>query len=106
MKYLASLALALAVARATPTKRSDPQGIDVSDYQPDVDWTTVVDNGIQFVYIKATEGTCSAIQFTSLVYVLSCAALFSLYLALLQLSIHRCYGRWPHSRSLPFCTSR
>ncbi|KAG9309495.1 glycoside hydrolase family 25 protein [Chiua virens] len=57
MKYLASLALALAVARATPVKRSDPLGIDVSDYQTDIDWTTVVDNGIQFVYIKATEGT-------------------------------------------------
>ena len=61
MKYLASLALALAVARATPVKRSDPQGIDVSDYQTSVDWTTVVDNGIQFAYIKATEGTCSVI---------------------------------------------
>jgi GH25 family lysozyme M1 (1,4-beta-N-acetylmuramidase) len=58
MKYLASLALALAVARATPVKRADPQGIDVSDYQPDVDWTTVSDNGIAFAYIKATEGTC------------------------------------------------
>ncbi|KAG6374702.1 glycoside hydrolase family 25 protein [Boletus reticuloceps] len=57
MKCLASLALALAVARATPVKRSDPQGIDVSDYQTNVDWTTVVDNGIQFAYIKATEGT-------------------------------------------------
>ncbi|KAH0836409.1 hypothetical protein J3R83DRAFT_8010 [Lanmaoa asiatica] len=57
MKYLASLALALAVARATLTKRSSPLGIDVSDYQPNIDWTTVVDNGIQFVYIKATEGT-------------------------------------------------
>ncbi|KAF9219771.1 glycoside hydrolase family 25 protein [Gyrodon lividus] len=58
MKYFASLALALAVARASPVKRADPQGIDVSDYQPNVDWTTVVNNGISFVYIKATEGTC------------------------------------------------
>ena len=49
MKYLASLALALAVAQATPVKRSDPLGIDVSDYQTSIDWTTVVDNGIKFV---------------------------------------------------------
>ncbi|KAG8215023.1 glycoside hydrolase superfamily [Butyriboletus roseoflavus] len=57
MKYFPLLPLALAVARATPIKRSDPLGIDVSDYQTNIDWTTVVDNGIQFVYIKATEGT-------------------------------------------------
>ncbi|KAF9238122.1 glycoside hydrolase family 25 protein [Melanogaster broomeanus] len=57
MKYLTSLALALAVVSATPVKRADPQGIDVSDYQPDVDWTTVVNNGVSFAYIKATEGT-------------------------------------------------
>ncbi|KAF8842366.1 glycoside hydrolase family 25 protein [Paxillus ammoniavirescens] len=57
MKYLVSLALALAVAGATPVKRADPQGIDVSSYQPSVDWTTVKNNGIAFAYIKATEGT-------------------------------------------------
>ncbi|KAI6024120.1 glycoside hydrolase family 25 protein [Pisolithus microcarpus] len=57
MKYLASLSLTLAAVQATPVKRADPQGIDVSDYQPNIDWTTVVDNGISFVYIKATEGT-------------------------------------------------
>jgi GH25 family lysozyme M1 (1,4-beta-N-acetylmuramidase) len=60
----------LAVAHATPVKRSDPLGIDVSDYQTNIDWTTVVDNGIQFVYIKATEGTCSVIQFFSVFSVL------------------------------------
>lgn len=84
MKYLASLALALAVAHATPAKRFNPQGIDVSGYQPDVDWTTVVNNGVQFVYIKATEGTCSAIQSTFLFHVLSCASVCSLYLTILQ----------------------
>ncbi|KAF8433223.1 glycoside hydrolase superfamily [Boletus edulis BED1] len=58
MKCLTSLALALVVARATPIKRSDPLWIDISDYQTSIDWTTVVDNGIWFVYIKAaTEGT-------------------------------------------------
>ncbi|KAN0092645.1 glycoside hydrolase family 25 protein [Tylopilus felleus] len=57
MKYLAALALALATAQATPVKRADPQGIDVSSYQPNINWGDVVTNGIQFVYIKATEGT-------------------------------------------------
>ncbi|KAF9238118.1 glycoside hydrolase family 25 protein [Melanogaster broomeanus] len=57
MKFLASLALVLAVANATPVKRADPLGIDVSSYQPNIDWTTVANNGVKFVYIKATEGT-------------------------------------------------
>ncbi|KIJ12277.1 glycoside hydrolase family 25 protein [Paxillus involutus ATCC 200175] len=57
MKYLVSLALALAVAGATPVKHAHPRGIDVSSYQPNVDWTTVKNNGIEFAYIKATEGT-------------------------------------------------
>ncbi|KIK75421.1 glycoside hydrolase family 25 protein [Paxillus rubicundulus Ve08.2h10] len=57
MKYLASLALALAVSSATPVKRTDPHGIDVSSYQPNIDWATVKNNGIAFAYIKATEGT-------------------------------------------------
>ena len=57
MKYFASLALVLATAGATPLKRSNPLGIDVSDYQPNINWNTVVKNGIKFVYIKATEAT-------------------------------------------------
>ncbi|KAJ7665936.1 glycoside hydrolase family 25 protein [Mycena polygramma] len=39
------------------TKRAQPQGIDVSHFQANVDWATVKANGISFVYIKATEGT-------------------------------------------------
>ncbi|KAH7903606.1 glycoside hydrolase family 25 protein [Hygrophoropsis aurantiaca] len=57
MKYLAYIFLAVALANASSVKRADPQGIDVSDYQTDIDWTTVVDSGVTFVYIKATEGT-------------------------------------------------
>ncbi|EEB99201.1 hypothetical protein MPER_01167 [Moniliophthora perniciosa FA553] len=38
-------------------KRAQPQGIDVSGYQPNVNWATVKANGISFAYIKATEGT-------------------------------------------------
>ena len=38
--------------------KAQPKGIDVSNYQPNIDWKAVVANGISFVYIKATEGTC------------------------------------------------
>ncbi|KAK3805372.1 MAG: glycoside hydrolase family 25 protein [Benniella sp.] len=34
-----------------------PEGIDVSGYQPNVTWSAVKANGVEFVYIKATEGT-------------------------------------------------
>ncbi|MDR0360941.1 MAG: lysozyme [bacterium] len=39
---------------ADPT--SGPQGIDVSRYQGSVDWHKVRGSGIQFTYVKATEG--------------------------------------------------
>ena len=32
------------------------QGIDVSKYQGDVDWSRVADSGVKFAWIKATEG--------------------------------------------------
>lgn len=34
-----------------------PPGIDVSHYQGTIDWSSVKSAGIQFAYIKATEGT-------------------------------------------------
>lgn len=37
------------------------KGIDVSRWQGDVNWKTVVDRGILFAYIKATEGTSTAV---------------------------------------------
>jgi len=33
------------------------EGIDLSGYQPTVDWTKVAASGIAFAFIKATEGT-------------------------------------------------
>lgn len=32
------------------------RGIDVSDYQPNVNWQTVANSGIQFAFVKSTEG--------------------------------------------------
>ncbi|KAF5357000.1 hypothetical protein D9756_006486 [Leucocoprinus leucothites] len=53
MKWLAALALALpAIVSA-----ASPKGIDVSGYQPSVNWNTVKANGGEFAFIKATEGT-------------------------------------------------
>ncbi|KAN0088842.1 glycoside hydrolase family 25 protein [Tylopilus felleus] len=57
LELLAALALALAAVQATPVKRANPQGIDVSSYQPNINWPQVAANGVQFAYIKATEGT-------------------------------------------------
>lgn len=62
MKLLSvvSLALAAVVAQATALdKRASPQGIDVSGYQPGMNWAAVKANGVQFAFIKATEGTCT-----------------------------------------------
>ena len=58
--FLALYSVALAtLAGASPIlqKRASPLGIDVSDFQPSINWNTVKANGVQFVYIKATEGT-------------------------------------------------
>ncbi|KAJ1954751.1 hypothetical protein GGI12_005722 [Dipsacomyces acuminosporus] len=54
MLKLASLG---ALALALPAALAQPLGIDVSGYQPSINWSTVKANGIQFVYIKATEAT-------------------------------------------------
>ncbi|KAF8068677.1 glycoside hydrolase family 25 protein [Lyophyllum atratum] len=62
MKLAAAVvALAIAAVRAAPSesleKRAQPQGIDVSGYQPNVDWAAAKANGLSFAFIKATEGT-------------------------------------------------
>jgi len=65
MKWLSLLSLlTVALVNANPietevelAKRAQPQGIDVSGYQPSVNWATVKANGVTFAYIKATEGT-------------------------------------------------
>ncbi len=54
--------LVTAVQVAVPTPRlaaavSSTPGIDVSSWQGPIDWTSVHDAGIQYAYIKATEGT-------------------------------------------------
>jgi GH25 family lysozyme M1 (1,4-beta-N-acetylmuramidase) len=63
MRLLSLLSFTLgAIAYATPLetlgeRAAAPHGIDVSGYQPNINWATVKANGIQFAYIKATEGT-------------------------------------------------
>ncbi|KAG7095345.1 hypothetical protein E1B28_006106 [Marasmius oreades] len=55
---LAFLVFFLPVALSSPIeKRANPQGIDVSSYQPNVNWAQVKANGVSFAFIKATEGT-------------------------------------------------
>lgn len=59
MRSFITLALAISSAYGLPTlvKRADPLGIDVSNYQTDVNWNSVASSGVVFAYIKATEGT-------------------------------------------------
>lgn len=42
---------------AAPAQAATTPGIDVSHYQGAINWTSVRSAGIQFAYIKATEGT-------------------------------------------------
>jgi GH25 family lysozyme M1 (1,4-beta-N-acetylmuramidase) len=44
-------------ASAEPTAQANPEGIDVSHYQGAIDWNAVRNGGIEFAWIKATEGT-------------------------------------------------
>lgn len=39
-----------------PINADFPRGIDVSNHQGEINWRQVVDSGISFVFIKATEG--------------------------------------------------
>ncbi|QRV88209.1 lysozyme [Ceratobasidium sp. AG-Ba] len=52
--FSAGAALAAPGMKRAPT---GPQGIDVSGYQPGIDWNAVKANGIEFAYVKATQGT-------------------------------------------------
>lgn len=64
MHTLSTLLFATAaLAAAVVEKRALPQGIDVSGYQPSVNWNTVKANGVTFAYIKATEGTSEYSQY-------------------------------------------
>lgn len=53
---LATAAVGL-VATSTPASAATVPGIDVSHWQGSINWTSVRNAGIQFAYIKATEGT-------------------------------------------------
>ncbi|KAH9024794.1 glycoside hydrolase family 25 protein [Lactarius hengduanensis] len=55
---LATLSLSLG-SESGPAlvKRADPQGCDVSNWQGSLNWATIKSQGVQFAYIKATEGT-------------------------------------------------
>ncbi|KAH9066213.1 putative N,O-diacetyl muramidase, partial [Lactarius vividus] len=60
--FVLSLSLGVSstpVSENEPTlvRRADPQGIDVSNFQGNLNWATIKSQGVQFAYIKATEGT-------------------------------------------------
>lgn len=53
----AGVVAALAVLPTTPAQAATTPGIDVSNYQGSINWTSVRNAGIQFAFIKTTEGT-------------------------------------------------
>lgn len=53
----AVLTVALLVVASPASAQSNPTGIDVSNWQGSINWTSVKNAGIDFAYIKATEGT-------------------------------------------------
>ncbi len=52
MAVLATSELGVSPVAAAPAML----GLDVSDHQPSIDWSTVRSDGAQFAYVKATEG--------------------------------------------------
>ena len=52
---LAATTLTLAVT-AAPAQAATTPGIDVSRYQGSINWSSVRSSGVQFAYVKATEG--------------------------------------------------
>ena len=53
----AVLTVALLVVASPASAQSNPTGIDVSHWQGSINWTSVKNAGVDFAYIKATEGT-------------------------------------------------
>ena len=52
---LAIITSFLSIATTTPTsleQRAQPKGLDVSGYQPNINWAQVKANGASFVFIK------------------------------------------------------
>ncbi|WJK35255.1 lysozyme [Solwaraspora sp. WMMA2065] len=48
---------ALVAGTAAPAQAATTPGIDVSHWQGSISWTSVRNSGVEFAYIKATEGT-------------------------------------------------
>jgi GH25 family lysozyme M1 (1,4-beta-N-acetylmuramidase) len=49
--------LAVSLTDLPAQNPNNPKGVDVSDYQGTINWTSVKNSGVSFAFIKATEGT-------------------------------------------------
>jgi GH25 family lysozyme M1 (1,4-beta-N-acetylmuramidase) len=54
---IAATTAAMVTATAVPSQAATVNGIDVSHYQGSINWTSVRNSGIEFAFIKSTEGT-------------------------------------------------
>ena len=92
--FLSATVFCVAVGTAEHLEISPhPKGIDVSSHRGNVDWDAIVDNGISFAYIKATEGISEVVALSS------CGVLmlhFSLQKPILLLTVHWRRGCRPH----------
>jgi hypothetical protein len=78
-------------------------GLDVSAYQPNVNWATVVANGATFVYIKATEGTSAAPSPAAFVLPELSMRAHRLHVLDVLVAVQRRDERGAHPRRVPLC---
>jgi GH25 family lysozyme M1 (1,4-beta-N-acetylmuramidase) len=56
LRTLAAFLFSCAVPKLAPTNAQTVPGIDVSRWQGAIDWSSVKNSGVEFVFMKATEG--------------------------------------------------
>jgi GH25 family lysozyme M1 (1,4-beta-N-acetylmuramidase) len=83
--------------------KAQPKGIDVSNYQSNIDWKAVVANGVFFVYIKATEGTSKGAAKFAMRYA---DMLSSIQKPFLLFAVYRRHKSGPHPWWISLCSSR
>jgi GH25 family lysozyme M1 (1,4-beta-N-acetylmuramidase) len=79
------------------------KGIDISNYQRNVDWKDVVAHGVSFVYIKATEGTSKGTAKFAMRYADISS---SIQKPFLLFAVYRRHKSGPHSWWISLCSSR
>jgi len=99
---LSNSIISAAVALLPAAVQAAVSGIDVSDYQESVDFAAVKANGVEFVYIKATEGTSTSFALLLLLLLPILTPFRSFRRVLFRIQISSSHRRWSHSWGIPF----